>query len=412
MAALHTQASQSLSAAGSPSSSASSKSASVRSLEVGILGMPNVGKSSLFNALSGGLNAEASNFPFCTINPNFGVLKVDDKALATIAQHIATQRVVQAEVRIVDIAGLVKGASQGAGLGNKFLSHVRQVDALMHVVRCFPDDEITHVDGEVNPLRDLETIEMELVLADLQTMERMLARAKPGKRSWLASVPQATVGTLKLSETDIDALMQRAFEWLNNGKPIRSLLGTLPTPEERDVLQACASQLLTVKPMIYIANVDESQAMELASGRSIPQIDAVKAKGDVIPVCVKTEMDLLEVESKEERLELLSSLGMAESAGSVISRRVYDLLGLQSFYTAGEQEIKAWSILKGSTAVAAAGRIHTDFMRTFIKAETYSVADLEEYKTEAAVKAAGKMRSEGKGYIVQPNDIMHFLLGR
>ncbi len=359
-------------------------------MEAGIVGLPNVGKSTLFNALTAA-GAQANNYPFCTIEPNVGIVPVPDPRLATINRYIETKEVIPAVLRLIDIAGIVKGASEGEGLGNKFLSHIRQVDAILQVVRCFEDDDITHVDGAIDPLNDIETIETELMLADMQTVESALDKAKrsarTGDKEALARV----------------ALLEKCQRCLDSDQPIRSL--------ELDEETAKATKglgLITAKDVLYIANVDEDDP--LGEGPLVQKVREYTAAngGAVVPVCAKIESELAELDAGD-RLEMLESLGMSEPALAVVARAAYELLGLQSYYTAGEKEVRAWTIHKGDTAPQAAGVIHTDFERGFIRAEVYHVDDLVAHKSEAAIKAAGKMRLEGKAYVMADGDVCHFL---
>jgi ribosome-binding ATPase YchF (GTP1/OBG family) len=333
-------------------------------MDAGIVGLPNVGKSTLFNALTAA-GAEASTYPFCTIEPNVGIVPVPDARLATINRYIETKKIVPSALRLVDIAGLVRGASKGEGLGNKFLSHIRNVDAILQVVRCFDNGDVTHVDGSVDPVRDITTIETELMLADLQQVE--------------------------------DTIHKTA------GKPVRSV--ALDADQQR-LLKSLG--LLSAKRVLYVANVDESNV----AGEG-PLVAAVRAHadangGELVVVCAKIESELSELD-EADRLEMLKSLGMQEPALAAVARASYHVLGLQSFFTAGEMEIRAWPVPQGATAPQAAGVIHSDFEKGFIRAEVYSVSDLETHHTEAAIRAAGKLRVEGKTYIMQDSDVCHFL---
>ncbi|MBA3392337.1 MAG: redox-regulated ATPase YchF [Deltaproteobacteria bacterium] len=359
-------------------------------LSVGIVGLPNVGKSTVFNALTAG-KAEAANYPFCTIDPNVGVVPVPDDRLKRIEKHVKTQKIIPAIVEIVDIAGLVKGASTGEGLGNKFLANIRETNAILMMVRCFDDPNVIHVAGSVDPMRDIEIIELELALSDVETVEKRLKKASGlAKTGNKASIVEA-------------ALAEKVFNQLQNGKPARAL----PLSDD-DRKTVSTWGLMTSKPVLYCCNVGEG---DLPAGNAWS--DAVKARAQtegagVVILCGKVEAELAEL-APEDRAELLSSYGLTEPALASLARECYRLLGLQSYFTAGEKEVRAWTIKKGATGPEAAGVIHTDFEKGFIRAQVYSLADLEQHGSEAAIKAAGKLRIEGKEYVVQDGDIMHFL---
>ncbi|MBA3541873.1 MAG: redox-regulated ATPase YchF [Deltaproteobacteria bacterium] len=360
-------------------------------LSVGIVGLPNVGKSTVFNALTAG-KAEAANYPFCTIDPNVGVVPVPDARLKRIEKHVKTQKIIPAIVEIVDIAGLVKGASQGEGLGNKFLANIRETNAVLMMVRCFDDPNVIHVAGSVDPMRDIDIIDLELILADADTVEKRLKRAQSAAKS----------GTNKEAKLEL-GLAEKLAAHLNAGKPARTLAYT---DDEKKLLATFS--LMTAKPVLYCCNVGEG---DLPKGNAWSELVRERARSEgngVVVLCGKVEAELAEV-SEEDRAELLGSYGLEEPALASLARECYRLLGLQSYFTAGEKEVRAWTIRKGAQGPEAAGVIHTDFEKGFIRAQVYSLADLEQHGSEAGIKAAGKMRIEGKDYVVQDGDIMHFL---
>ena len=360
------------------------------SLSVGIVGLPNVGKSTIFNALTSA-GAESANYPFCTIDPNVGIVAVPDDRLQRIQRHIQTEKVIPTSVEIVDIAGLVKGASRGEGLGNKFLANIRQTDAILHVVRCFEDDNIVHVDGSIDPIRDIEVIELELAFADLATLEARVKRATSAARTGA----QAAKEELKV--------VQEVYAHVEAGQPARTFA---LDDDARAIIRD--SHLLTMKPVLYCCNVGEGDLPDGNAHSKRVQEYASERGAGVVLVSGAIEAELSDLDPAE-REELLAEYGLTEPTLNNLIRGAYSLLGLQSYFTAGVKEVRAWTIPVGATAPQAAGVIHTDFEKGFIRANVYSLADLEEHHSEAAIRAAGKLRSEGKEYIVQDGDIVHFL---
>lgn len=363
-------------------------------MEAGIVGLPNVGKSTLFNALTSSGAAQSANYPFCTIEPNEGIVSVPDRRLDTITKYIPPQKIIPAVLKLVDIAGIVEGASKGEGLGNKFLSHIREVDAILQVVRCFEDEDVTHVAGGVDPLSDIGVIETELLLADLETLSNALPKSERAAR-----------GGDKDAATRV-SVIKRCLEHADQEKPLRTLDFTA---EEAKVVRGLG--LMTAKPILYIANVDDSDVT--GEGELVRKVrshaDSVGAQ--VVPVCAKFEAELAELD-EDDRKEMLESIGLEEPALGAVARATYRTLGLQSYFTAGEKEVRAWTVRVGATAPQAAGVIHTDFEKGFIRCEVYSLADLEEHKSEKEIRAAGKMRVEGKEYVMQDGDICHFLFNK
>lgn len=356
----------------------------------GIVGLPNVGKSTLFNALTETATAEAANYPFCTIEPNTGIVAVPDKRLKKLSELANSQKVIPAQMQFVDIAGLVSGASKGEGLGNKFLSHIREVDAIIHVLRCFEDTEITHVENTIDPLRDSEIIETELMLADLDSLDKQIQNLSKKAKS---NDPDA--------KKDL-ALMQNLHVLLSDGKPIRS------ADFDKDKLKKIKTfNLLTSKPVLYVCNVSEEDAV---LGNKFSKIIFDKAIQQncvsvIISGAIESEIALL---NDEEKNEFLADLNLKESGLNRLIRKGFDLLGLLTFFTIGPKEARAWTLKKDSTAPEAAGAIHTDFQKGFIRAETISYDDYLNYKSEQAVKDSGRMRVEGSDYVVQDGDIFHF----
>ena len=360
-------------------------------MKAGIVGLPNVGKSTLFNCLSNA-KAQSANFPFCTIEPNIGVINVPDPRLKRLESLVQPEKVVPATVEIVDVAGLVRGASKGEGLGNQFLSNIRETDAILHVLRCFDNDNIIHVDGSVDPLRDKEIIDLELQLKDLETVEKRLEKVGRAAR---------TGNKEAIKEHEV---LQQIQEGLSAATSVRAL----SIADDDRLAYVKTMQLLTDKPVLYVCNVDESSAV---SGNAyVEQVRKIAAaeQADVLVLAVSTEADINELDTYEERQLFLDDLGLTEPGAAKLIRAAYAMLNLHTYFTAGPKEVRAWTVLQGATAPQAAGVIHTDFEKGFIRAEVISYTDYDNYESEVKVKEAGKMRVEGKDYIVQDGDVMHF----
>ena len=360
-------------------------------MEAGIVGLPNVGKSTLFNALTSSKTAKSANFPFCTIEPNEGVVPVPDERLARISKHIVPKKLIPTALKLLDIAGIVKGASKGEGMGNEFLNHIRQVDAILHVVRSFSDPDVIHVEGRVDPLTDIEIIEIELMLADIQTLESALPKAE-----------RAAKGGDKEAVARAD-VSRKCLAHLSKNEPLRKLILT------KDEMKAVSSfGLMSAKPILYVVNVDENDLAGAGPQVKLVRDYAATVGAEVVPVCAKLEAEVAELDPAD-RAEMLAASGLAEPALAVLVRAAYRALGLQSYFTAGEKEVRAWTVPVGATAPQGAGVIHTDFEKGFIRAEVYTLADLETHRSEKEIRAAGKLRVEGKSYVLQDGDICHFL---
>lgn len=359
-------------------------------LQCGIVGLPNVGKSTLFNALTAG-KALAANYPFATKDPNVGVITVPDERLDKLTEYVQPKSIVPTVIEIVDIAGLIKGASKGEGLGNQFLANIREVHAICHVVRCFENDNVVHVDGKVDPVRDKEIIDTELILKDLETLEKRLERLSKAAK------------TQKKEDLAAFELGKRLLAHLNDSKPARSF------PQDQQEEEFVSELfLLTAKPILYVCNVDENSVKTGNNHTEAFRAAVADERAEVILICANIEAEIIHLEDPEEREMFLAEMGLEEPGVNRLIRACYRLLDLITYFTAGEKEVRAWTIKRGTKAPGAAGVIHTDFERGFIRAEVIQFADYETYKSEAAVKTAGRMSVEGKEYIVEDGDVMHF----
>lgn len=358
-------------------------------LKCGIVGLPNVGKSTLFNALTESSNAEAANYPFCTIEPNTGIVSVPDERLSRLAENAGSAKIIPAFIEFVDIAGLVKGASKGEGLGNQFLSHIREVDAIIHVLRCFEDVDVTHVHGKIDPIEDAEVIETELIIADLESVEKRISNLAKRVKSDKTLLPQVN-------------LLEKCKEVLSKGQPVRVLQGDVDAKELKGL------QLLTSKPVLFVCNVLESEAAKGNNYSEKVSIMSTEQGANSVIISSKIEEEISLLEDTQEKKEFLESLGLEETGLSKIIKSAYTLLGLNSFFTIGPKEAHAWTFSTGSLAPQAAGIIHTDFEKGFIRAEVIGCNELLQIGTETKAKELGKMRVEGKDYVMQDGDVVHF----
>lgn len=360
-------------------------------MRAGIVGLPNVGKSTLFNCLSNA-KAQSANFPFCTIEPNIGVVNVPDTRLSKLEELVNPERVMPATVDIVDIAGLVKGASKGEGLGNQFLGNIRETDAILHVLRCFDNDNVVHVDGNVDPIRDKETIDMELQLKDLETVEKKLEKTKRAART----------GNKEAQKEE--AVLLALKQGLEAGTSIRAI--SISDEDRKEFVAPL--QFITDKPVMYVCNVDEGSAVSGNKYVDLVRENVKNEDAEVLVLAVGTEADIAELDDYEERKLFLEDIGLEEAGAAKLIRAAYKLLNLQTYFTAGVKEVRAWTVPVGATGPQAAGVIHTDFEKGFIRAEVIKYKDFVQYGSEAKVKEAGKLSVEGKEYIVQDGDVMHF----
>ena len=359
-------------------------------MKAGIVGLPNVGKSTLFNCLSNA-KAQSANFPFCTIEPNIGIINVPDKRLEKLEELVIPEKVIPATVEIVDIAGLVKGASKGEGLGNQFLANIRETDAILHVLRCFDDDNIVHVEGSVDPVRDKEIIDLELQLKDLETVEKRLEKIN-------RLIKTGNKDAIKES-----SILNKIIDHLHSFNPVRSL-----DFSKDDIEFVDSIQLITNKPVLYVCNVDESSAVNGNNHVDNLKISLKKENAEVMILAVGTEADINELDSYDDRQAFLLDIGLSEPGSSKLIKKAYTLLNLQTYFTAGVKEVRAWTIDKGMTAPKAAGVIHTDFEKGFIRAEVISYNNYVKYGSESKARDAGKLNIEGKEYILADGDVMHF----